>query len=52
MGPGDVVAARPGEWHWHGAAPDTAMTHVTVQVSSDAVDWEVEERDWGEGYPG
>ncbi len=27
---GDVVIAPGGEWHWHGAAPDTAMTHLTL----------------------
>ena len=25
--PGDVVQFAPGEKHWHGAAPTTAMTH-------------------------
>ena len=25
--PGDVVWIPPGEKHWHGAAPTTAMTH-------------------------
>ncbi|BBE74111.1 (R)-mandelonitrile lyase [Oharaeibacter diazotrophicus] len=39
--PGDVVWFPPGEKHWHGAAPTTAMTHVAVQESLDgrAVDW-------------
>ena len=50
VGPGDVVATAAGEWHWHGAAPDSAMTHLTVQVAGDPVDWDVDERDWGEGY--
>src|SRR5262245_27365978 len=26
---GDTVIIEPGEWHWHGAAPDHAMSHVT-----------------------
>lgn len=48
---GDVVTTGPGEWHWHGAGPDTPMTHVTVQSSaSGGIDWDVEERDWAEGY--
>ncbi|CAN5636785.1 hypothetical protein BH20ACT1_BH20ACT1_09400 [soil metagenome] len=48
---GDVVAAGPGEWHWHGAAPDSTMTHVTVQSSaSGGIDWDVEERDWADDY--
>jgi quercetin dioxygenase-like cupin family protein len=28
--PGDVVQTPPGEWHWHGAAPDRFMTHITM----------------------
>jgi quercetin dioxygenase-like cupin family protein len=28
---GDTVTAQPGEWHWHGAAPTTFMTHFAVQ---------------------
>jgi quercetin dioxygenase-like cupin family protein len=39
--PGDVVWFAPGEKHWHGAAPETAMTHIAVQEKLDgkAVDW-------------
>jgi quercetin dioxygenase-like cupin family protein len=39
--PGDVVSILPGEKHWHGAAPTTAMTHIAVQEYLDgrAVDW-------------
>jgi quercetin dioxygenase-like cupin family protein len=39
--PGDVVTVGPGEKHWHGASPTTAMTHVAVQESLDgkAVEW-------------
>ena len=39
--PGDVVCFAPGEKHWHGAAPTTAMTHIAIQESLDgkAVDW-------------
>jgi len=43
---GDVVVAQPGEWHWHGAAPDSPMTHVTVQMAGpDSIDWDVEQGD-------
>jgi len=28
--PGDTIQTQPGEWHWHGAAPDRFMTHLTV----------------------
>jgi quercetin dioxygenase-like cupin family protein len=39
--PGDVVSIAPGEKHWHGAAPSTAMTHIAIQEQLDgkAVDW-------------
>src|SRR4051794_2352665 len=39
--PGDVVWFSPGEKHWHGAAPTTAMTHIAIQEKLDgkAVDW-------------
>lgn len=31
----------PGEKHWHGASPTTAMTHIAIQESlnGNAVDW-------------
>lgn len=29
---GDSVDARAGVWHWHGAGPDTFMSHIAVQV--------------------
>ena len=39
--PGDVVIIAPGEKHWHGAAPTTAMTHIAIQEALDGrnVDW-------------
>jgi quercetin dioxygenase-like cupin family protein len=33
--PGDVVWIPPGEKHWHGAAPTTAMTHIAIQEMLD-----------------
>lgn len=33
--PGDVVWFAPGERHWHGAAPTTAMSHIAVQEKRD-----------------
>ena len=27
---GDTIHTPPGEWHWHGAAPDHFMTHLTI----------------------
>jgi quercetin dioxygenase-like cupin family protein len=39
--PGDVIWFPPGEKHWHGAAPTTAMTHIAIQENLDGkvVDW-------------
>jgi quercetin dioxygenase-like cupin family protein len=39
--PGDVVWFPAGEKHWHGAAPDVAMTHIAIQeaVNGVAVTW-------------
>ena len=41
---GDTIYAAPGEWHWHGAAPDHFMTHLAM--------WEVPaegpESEWGD----
>ncbi len=39
--PGDVVWFSPGEKHWHGATPTTAMTHIAIQEKLDGkvVDW-------------
>jgi quercetin dioxygenase-like cupin family protein len=39
--PGDVVWFPPGEKHWHGATPTTAMTHIAVQeaLNGKNVDW-------------
>lgn len=33
--PGDVVWFEPGEKHWHGASPTTAMTHIAIQERLD-----------------
>jgi quercetin dioxygenase-like cupin family protein len=39
--PGDVIWFAPGEKHWHGAAPATAMAHIAIQERQDGrvVDW-------------
>lgn len=41
IGAGDMVWIAPGEKHWHGAAPTTAMTHVAIQGSQEgsSADW-------------
>jgi len=41
---GDTIYTPPGEWHWHGAAPDRFMTHLAI--------WEAPaegaESEWGD----
>ena len=39
--PGDVVQFPPGEKHWQGAAPTTAMSHIAIQEALDgkSVEW-------------
>ena len=49
--PSDVIWFAPGEKHWHGAAPTTAMTHIAIQEKLDGktVDWmeQVSDRQYG-----
>jgi quercetin dioxygenase-like cupin family protein len=33
--PGDVVSCPPKEKHWHGATPNSAMTHIAIQEQLD-----------------
>src|SRR6476660_8712784 len=40
---GDTIQTPPGEWHWHGAAPDRFMTHLAIWEAPD----EGPERQWG-----
>jgi hypothetical protein len=43
---GDVVSTPPDEWHWHGAAPDHLMTHLSI---TEAVPGDRRpEAEWGE----
>lgn len=47
---GDTIWIPPGEKHWHGAAPDTAMVHIAFQEALDGkhIDWleKVEDADY------
>ena len=47
---GEVITNPPEAWHWHGALPGTAMTHVTVEMPG-GFDLEVDRRDWEQAYP-
>ena len=39
--PGDTIYFEPDEKHWHGAAPDVAMTHIALQeeLNGSTVTW-------------
>jgi quercetin dioxygenase-like cupin family protein len=39
--PGDVVWFEPGEKHWHGAAPTTALTHLAIveKIDDESTVW-------------
>ena len=49
--PGDVVFAGPGEWHFHGGAPDAPMVHVAVN-GGGAPEWAepVTDEEYAEGF--
>ena len=36
-----MIWFAPGEKHWHGAAPTTAMTHIAIQekLNGSPVEW-------------
>ena len=44
--PGDVVYTPPEEWHWHGAAPDNFMAHLSL--TEGVADGGGPESTWGE----
>jgi quercetin dioxygenase-like cupin family protein len=54
--PGDVVWFPPGEKHWHGAAPTTAMAHIAIQEALDgkSVEWleQVSDTEYAGNAPG
>jgi quercetin dioxygenase-like cupin family protein len=40
--PGDTIYTGPMEWHWHGAAPDHLMSHLTLweaQIDGPETEW-------------
>lgn len=50
--PGDVVWIAPGEKHWHGAAPTTAMTHIAIAEQLDGQGADIMEKVSDEQYGG
>jgi quercetin dioxygenase-like cupin family protein len=53
IGAGDIVWFPPGEKHWHGAAPNTAMAHIAIAEALDgkAVEWMEKVSDEQYGVP-
>lgn len=53
--PGDVIWFEPGEKHWHGAAPATAMTHIAILevLEGKSADWmeKVSDEQYNAGLP-
>lgn len=41
INPGDSIWIAPGEKHWHGAGPDTGMTHIAIHeaLNGSSVEW-------------
>lgn len=39
--PGDTVHTPPGEEHWHGALPDSAMGHLAIveHLDGESATW-------------
>jgi quercetin dioxygenase-like cupin family protein len=46
MRPGDTICTPPGEWHWHGAAPEHFMIHLAMWESPG--EGSGPETEWGE----
>jgi quercetin dioxygenase-like cupin family protein len=44
IGAGDTIHTPPGQWHWHGAAPNHFMTHLAMWEAPD----EGPETQWGD----
>jgi quercetin dioxygenase-like cupin family protein len=45
--PGDTVWVPAGERHWHGAGPDTFMTHTAISLGATAWSDEVSDSEYG-----
>ncbi|MFI7546495.1 cupin domain-containing protein [Actinoplanes sp. NPDC049599] len=44
--PGDTIHTPPGEWHWHGAAPNHFMVHLAMWEGPG--DGQGPESEWGD----
>src|SRR6202158_2172611 len=52
MRPGAFVWVAPGEKHWHGASPTTAMTHIAIQEALNGKPVDCMEKFTDERYGG
>jgi quercetin dioxygenase-like cupin family protein len=43
--PGQTIYTPPGEWHWHGATPDSFMTHLAMWEATESGE---PETTWGD----
>lgn len=52
--PGDIIWIPAGVKHWHGAAPEAAMSHIAIAEALDGkvVDWleQVSDQQYGAAY--
>lgn len=46
---GDIVTVPAGIWHWHGAEPDAAATHISIKRPGPT-NWDVDEKNWRTSY--
>lgn len=44
--PGDIIYTPADEWHWHGAAPDHFMTHISI--TEGVPEGQEPEMEWGD----
>jgi len=47
--PGDIVFTPDGEEHWHGAAPDHLMTHLSMTEGNASWGPHVTDQEYGDG---
>ena len=46
---GDVIYTPPDEWHWHGAAPDHFMVHLSMTEGDASWGDHVTDAEYGRG---
>jgi quercetin dioxygenase-like cupin family protein len=46
---GDIICTPSGEWHWHGAAPDHFMSHLSITEAEATWGDHVSDAEYGAG---